>query len=78
MSQKWAEPIVRKGKRSLFAFHAGCKYFIETTRNSLKIKLGINVKKFLKSLIGWKVIVTVTGRGSECHLTFVGGRLHIA
>ena len=30
----------------------------------------------MESLIGLEV--TVTGKGSECHLTFVSGRLHIA
>ena len=49
---------------------------METTRNSVKVKLGINVLKLVESLIGLEV--TVTGQGSEYHLTFVRGRLHIA
>ena len=31
--------------------------------------------KLVESLIGWDVTV---GQGSECHLTFVRGILHIA
>ena len=42
------------------------KCSIETTRTSVKVKLGIKVMKLAKSQIGWEV--TVTGRGSECHL----------
>ena len=42
----------------------------------MKVKLGIGVMKLVESLIGWKI--TVTGQGSECHLTFVRERLHIA
>ena len=38
-------------------------------------KLGIKVMKLVESLIGWEVTV---GQGSECHLTFVRGRLYIA
>ena len=45
-------------------------------RKPLVIRLGIQVMKLVGSLIGWEV--TVTGQGSECHLTFVRGRLHIA
>ena len=37
-------------------------------------KLGIKVMKLVESLIGWEVTV---GQGSECHLTFVRGRLYI-
>ena len=48
---------------------------METTRNLVKVKLGIKVIKLVKSLIGMEV--TVGGRGSECHLTFVRGRLYI-
>ena len=73
--QKGVEPGVRKGKRSLLVSHTRCKCFMETTRNSVKIKLGIMVMKFVGSLIGWEVTV---GQGSECHLTFVRGLLHIA
>ena len=74
--KKGTEPVVRKGKRSLLACHVRCKCCIETTRNSAKVKLGIKVMKFVEGLIGWEV--TVTGQGSECHLIFVRGRLHIA
>ena len=47
---------------------------METTRNSVKVKVGIKVMKLVDSLIGWEVTV---GQGSECHLTFVRGTLHI-
>ena len=76
MPKRGTEPGVRKGKRSLLACHTRCKCSMETTRNSVKVKLGIKVMKSVESLIGWEV--TVTGQGSECHLTFVSGRLHIA
>ena len=49
---------------------------MEISRNSVKVTLGIQVIKLVKSLIGFEVIVS--GRGSECHLTFVRGRQHIA
>ena len=48
---------------------------METTHNSVKVKLGIKVMKLAESLIGREVTV---GQGSECHLTFVRGLLHIA
>ena len=69
------EPGVRKGKRSLLACHTRCKCSMETTHNSLKVKVGIKVMKLVESLIGWEVTV---GQESECHLTFVRGKLHIA
>ena len=47
----------------------------KTTHNSVKVKLGIKVMKLVESLIGREVTV---GQGSECHLTFVRGLLHIA
>ena len=73
---KWdTEPGVRKGKRSLLACHTRRKCSMETTRNSVKVKVGIKVMKLVESLIDW--VVTV-GQGSECHLTFVRGKLHIA
>ena len=73
---KWGtEPGVRKGKRSLLASHTRCKCSMETTHNSVKVKLGIKVMKLVESLIGREVTV---GQGSECHLTFVRGLLHIA
>ena len=43
-----------KGKRSLLACHTRC---METTHNSLRVKLGIKIMKFVESLIGWKVTV---------------------
>ena len=49
---------------------------METTHNSVKVKLGIKVMKLMESLISWEV--TVTGQGSECRLTFVRGGLNIA
>ena len=70
-----AEPGVRKGKRSLLTSHTRCKCSVEITHNSLKVKLGIKVIKFLESLISWEVTV---GQGSEYHLTPVRGLLHIA
>ena len=69
------EPGVRKGKHSLLACHTRCKCSMETTHNSLKVKVGIKVMKLVESLIGWEVTV---GQGSECHLTFVRGKLDIA
>ena len=41
----------------------------------VKVKLDIHVMKLVRSLICWEV---TDGQGSECHLTFVRGRLHIA
>ena len=38
--------------------------------------IGNKVIKLLESLIGWGV--TVTDQGSECQLTSMRGRLHIA
>ena len=37
---------------------------MESTRNSVKVKLGIKVMKLVESLVGWEV--TVTGQMSEC------------
>ena len=75
-SPKWGtEPGVRKGKRSLLASHTRCICSMETTHNSVKVKLGIKVMKLVESLIGREVTV---GLGSECHLTFVRGLFHIA
>ena len=59
---------VRKGKRSLLACHTHCKLSMETTHNSVKVKLGRKVIELVESLIGWEVTV---GQGSECHLTSV-------
>ena len=69
---KGTELGVPKGKRPLMACHTRCQCSIETTSNSMKVKLGIKFMKLVKSLIDWKV--TVTGRGSKCHSTFVKGR----
>ena len=69
------EPGVRKGKRSLLACLTRCKRSMETTRDSVKVKFGIMIMKLMESLISGDV--TLTGQGSECHLTFVRGRLHI-
>ena len=72
---KWGtEPGVREGKRSLLACHIRLKFSMETTHNSVKVKVGIKVMKLVESLIGWEVIV---GQGSECHLTIAIGKLHI-
>ena len=49
---------------------------METTLNSVKVKFGIKVMKLVESLIGYEI--TVPGQGSECHLTFVRGGIHIA
>ena len=69
------EPGARKGKRSLLVYLTRCKCSIETTHNSVKVNVGIKVIKLVESLISWEVTV---GQGSECHLTFVRGKLHIA
>ena len=52
--QKVTEPDVRKSKRSLLACHIRCECSIETSRNinSAKVKIGIMVIIFMKSLIG--------------------------
>ena len=73
--KKGTEPGVQKGKRSLLACHTRCKCSMETTNNSVKVKLDIKVIKFLESLIGQEVNV---GQGSEFHSIFARGRLHIA
>ena len=70
---KGTERGVRKAKRSLLACHTRCKCSIETTRNSMNVKLGINVIKLLKRLIGMEV--TIIDRGLECHLKFMTRRL---
>ena len=51
------EPGVRKGKRSLLASHTRCKCSMETTHNSVKVKLGINVMELVESLIGWDILL---------------------
>ena len=68
---KWGtEPGVLKGKRSLLACHTRYKCSMETTHNSVKVKVGIKVMKLVERLIGWEATV--------CHLTFVKEKLHIA
>ena len=62
--KRGTERGVRKGKRSLLACHTRCKCSMETTHNSVKVKLGIKVMKWAEMLIGWEVTV---GQGSECH-----------
>ena len=52
-----------------------CKCSMETTRSSVKVKVGIKVMKLVESLIGWEVTV---GQASECHSTLVRGKLHIS
>ena len=44
----------------------------------MKVKLSIKVLKWVKSLIGLEINDTETGQGSECHLTFLRGRVYIA
>ena len=73
--KKGTEPGVQKGKRSLLSSHTRYKCSMETTHNSVKVKLGINVMQLVESLIGWEV---TAGQGSECHLTFVRRILYIA
>ena len=72
----WSQQLEQNQERSLLASHTRCKCSMETTRNSVKVKPGIKVMKLVESLISWEF--TVTGQGSECHLTFVRGRFHIA
>ena len=45
-----------EGKLSLLASHTRCKCSMETTHNSVKVKLGIKVMKLVESLIGREVI----------------------
>ena len=75
MPLKGTELGVQKGKRSLLTSHIRCKCSMETTHNSVKFKLGIKVIKFVENLISWEATV---GQRSECLLTFVRGRVHIA
>ena len=49
---KWGEPAVRMSTRSQLTCNTHCKCFAETTRNSIKVKLGVKVMKLVKSLIG--------------------------
>ena len=51
--KRGTEQGVQKGKRSLMACHTRCKCSMETTNNSVKVKLGMKVMKFVESLICW-------------------------
>ena len=73
--KRGTEPGVRKGKRSLLASHTRCKCSMQTTHNSVKVKLGIKVMKLVERPIGWEV---TDSQGSECHLTLVRRLLHNA
>ena len=53
----WAEPGVRRGKRSLLACRTRCKCSIETIHNSVKVKVGTKVMKVVESLNGLEVTV---------------------
>ena len=53
-SLKGTETGVRKVKLSMRACHTRCKCSMETTRIFVKVKLGIKVLEFVKSLIGGK------------------------
>ena len=64
--KRGTEPGVRKGKRSLLTCHIRCKCSMETTRYSVKVKLGNRIMRLVESLIGWEV--TLTGQYSEFHL----------
>ena len=55
--QKGTISGAQKGKRSLLACNIRCKCYIETTRISAKVKLGIKVMKLVKSLLGLEVSV---------------------
>ena len=55
---KGTEPVVWKDKLSLLACHDRCKYSMETTCKSAKVKLGIDVIKLVKCLISWENTVT--------------------
>ena len=48
--KRGTEPGVRKGKRSLLASHTRSKCSMETTLNSVKVKLGIKVMILVESL----------------------------
>ena len=61
--KKGTESGVRMSKRSLLASHTRCKCSMETTHNSVMVKLGIKVMKLVESLYDGEVIV---GQGSEC------------
>ena len=52
-----------EGKPSQLSCHTLRKCSVETTRNSVRVNLGIRVVKLVESLVGWEV--TGTGQGSE-------------
>ena len=58
-----------KVNRSLLARQIRFKCSKETTRNLLKVKLGIKVTKLKESLIGWGI--TVSSLWPECYLTLI-------
>ena len=55
--KKGTKPGVQKGKRPLLACYTFCKCSLETTHNSVKVKVGIKVMKLVESLIGSEVTV---------------------
>ena len=64
------------GRVSASCWHATSVAMLhESTHNWVEVKVDIKVMKWVESLIGWEVTV---GQGSECHLTFMRGKLHIA
>ena len=70
-----SKPGVWKGKRSLLACQTHCECSLETTHNSVKVKLGIKVMTFREGLISrevtcWSIVRMSFKRGRE--------RLHIA
>ena len=67
------ETIYPDGKHSLLACHTRCKCSVETTRNSVIVKLGIKVIKLVKSQISLEVNLS----GSKCRLTFVKGKFFL-
>ena len=72
--KRGTEPSIRKGKRSMLACHTRCKCSMETTHN--EVKLGIKV--IIKLVEGVNSLEVTVGQRSECNLTFLRGRLHIA
>ena len=71
LAKSGTEPGVRKGKRSLLACHTRCKCSMETTRNSVKVKVGnqgheIDGKSDWLGSHCWSRVV--------CHLTLVRGK----
>ena len=50
--KRGTEPGVGNGERSLLACNTRCKCSMETTHNSVMVKLGLKVKELVESLIG--------------------------